>query len=251
MHVPTLPLTSNSHIYVEGDVSINSSAVIAQGVILQAAPDSKIIIAAGVSIGMGSILHAQGGTLEVEASANLGAGVLVVGKGKIGKNACIGSVSTIWNHSVEPWEVVPAASILGEQGRQVTGISDSEMSPSTSPSSAEVLEETPALTDTTPQESLNGQVSSPSEVAPTPSEVVPTPSEVTPKDQTDEEPITDTNKEAESIPTEPESPENNPEVSPQEASPATQEASSTTEDKKPVSGQGSLDQLLKTLFPYK
>ena len=237
MHVPTLPLTSNSHIYVEGDVSIDSSAVIAQGVILQAAPDSKIIIAAGVSIGMGSILHAQGGTLEVEASANLGAGVLVVGKGKIGKNACIGSVTTIWNHSVEPWEVVPAASILGDQGRQITGISDSEVSPSTSPSSTKVPEETPALTDTTPKESINGQVSSPSEVAPTPSEV-------TPKDKTDEEPIADTNKETESISTEPESPENNPEVSPQEASP-------TTEDRKSVSGQGSLDQLLKTLFPYK
>ncbi|NES21686.1 MAG: transferase [Symploca sp. SIO3E6] len=240
MHVPTLPLTSNSHIYVEGDVSINSSAVIAQGVILQAAPDSKIIIAAGVSIGMGSILHAQGGTLEVEASANLGAGVLLVGKGKIGKNACIGSVSTIWNHSVEPWEVVPAASILGDKGRQVAGISDGEVSPSTSLSSAQVPEETSALTSTTTQESLNGQISSPSEVAPA--------------DTTDEEPITDTNNEAESIPTEPESPESNPtepespesnlEVSPQEASP-------TTEDKKPVSGQGSLDQLLKTLFPYK
>ncbi|NEP61989.1 MAG: transferase [Symploca sp. SIO2G7] len=229
MHVPTLPLTSNFHIYIEGDVSINSSAVIAQGVILQAAPDSKIIIAAGVSIGMGSILHAQGGTLEVEASANLGAGVLIVGKGKIGKNACIGSVTTIWNHSVEPWQVVPAASILGDKGRQVAGISDDEVSPSTSPSSANLPEPTSAFTSTTAQESLNGQVSSPSEVAP--------------QDRTDKESISNSNSEAESIQTEPSQPESSPEASPQAASP-------TTEDKKPVSGQGSLDQLLKTLFPY-
>jgi len=231
MHLPTLTLTSNSHIYVEGDVSIDEGAVIAQGVILQAAPDSKIIIAAGVSIGMGSILHAQGGTLEVEASANLGAGVLVVGKGKIGKNACIGSLTTIWNHSVEPWEVVPAASILGDKGRQVADISDSKASPSTGHSSSNVPNQEGDSTKTTAQESLNGQISSPSEVAST--------------DRTDEESITDSNNvsQTDQVYAEPSQSESSSESSPQAASPA-------TENNKPVSGQGSLDQLLKTLFPY-
>ena len=166
MHLPTLPLTSNFHIYVEGDVSIDPSAVIAQGVILQAAPDSKIIIAAGVSIGMGSILHAQGGNLVVETNVNLGAGVLVVGKGTIGENACIGSVTTIWNYSVEPWQVVPAASILGDKGRKVAEFSDDEASASTTHSSANVPSKTTNSTGTTAQESFNRQITSSSEVAP-------------------------------------------------------------------------------------
>jgi carbon dioxide concentrating mechanism protein CcmN len=231
MHLPTLPLTSNSHIYVEGDVSIDPSAVIAQGVILQAAPDSKIIIAAGVSIGMGSILHAQGGTLEVEANANLGAGVLIVGKVKIGKNACIGSITTIWNYSVDPWEVVPAASILGDKGRKIADISDSEALPSTDQSSANVPEKTPTFSSTTTQESFNGQITSPSEVVAT--------------DRTEEKSTIDSNSanQAEQVQTKPSSSESSPEPSPQPASPA-------TESSKPVSGQGSLDQLLKTLFPY-
>ncbi|NET57474.1 MAG: transferase [Symploca sp. SIO2E6] len=231
MHVPALPLTSNSHIYVEGDVSINPSAVIAQGVILQAAPDSKIIIAAGVSIGMGSILHAQGGTLEIEASANLGAGVLVVGKGKIGKSSCIGALTTIWNHSVEPWQVVPAASILGYRGRQIAEVSDSKASPSTSHSPANLPEQISASTTTTVQESLNVQITFPSEVAPA--------------EKTDKESTTESNSvsQAELTPAEPSQSKSSPEVSPEVASPA-------TENSKPLPGQGSLDQLLKTLFPY-
>ncbi len=231
MHLPTLSLTSNSHIYVEGNVSIDDSAVIAQGVILQAAPDSKIVIAAGVSIGMGSILHAQGGNLEVKANANLGAGVLVVGKGEIGENACIGSVTTIWNYSVEPWQVVPAASILGDKGRQIAGMSDSEVSPSTSHSSTNMPEQISPSTNTTTQESLNGQINSSSKVAPA--------------DRTDEESVTDSNSasQADQVQAESSQSESSLETSPQEASPA-------TENSKPVSGQGSLDQLLKTLFPY-
>jgi carbon dioxide concentrating mechanism protein CcmN len=119
MHLPPLPPPINSQVYVNGDVSIDASAAIAPGAIVQADPDSKIIIAAGVCIGMGVILHAHKGTLEVEAGANLGAGVLVVGSGKIGANACIGAATTIWNSSVEPWQVVPPGSLLGDTGRTV------------------------------------------------------------------------------------------------------------------------------------
>jgi carbon dioxide concentrating mechanism protein CcmN len=157
MHLPTLPWSSHTHVYVEGDVSIDANAAIAPGVILRADPDSKIIIAAGVCIGMGSVLHAHGGILEVEAGANLGSGVLVVGKGTVGANACIGAVTTILNSSIEPWQVVPAASMVGDKGREVASTA--------SPTSVE----TPKPADSSPasqtaQDSLNGQVPSHQEI---------------------------------------------------------------------------------------
>ena len=124
MHLPLpLPLSSHSHVYVQGDVTIDPSAVISSGVILRANPESQIVIAAGVCIGAGSILHAYQGTLEVETGANLGAGVLIVGQGKIGANACIGSLTTIWNASIEPLQVIPAASVVGDSGRHVADVS--------------------------------------------------------------------------------------------------------------------------------
>lgn len=199
MHLLTLPLSSNSHVYTEGDVSVDPSAAIAPGVILRAAPDSNIIIAAGVCIGMGSILHAYQGTLEVEAGANLGAGVLIFGKGKIGANACIGAVTTISNASVEPWQVVPAASVLGDKGRQV--VEDSPAATS-SPS-----QETPSIPESSGEASANGRV-----------------------------PV-------------------NPIVgaggTTSEGSPTETEATSpASEAETTVYGQGSLDRILKTLFPY-
>lgn len=120
MHLPRLPSISNADVYVKGDVRIDQNAAIAPGVILQADPDSQIIIAAGVCIGMGAILHAHKGILEVEAGAVLGAGVLVVGASKIGENACIGATTTIWNSSVESWQVVPPGSVVGDKSQKMT-----------------------------------------------------------------------------------------------------------------------------------
>jgi len=205
MHWPTLPLISNSHVYVEGDVSINASAAIAAGVILRADPESKIIIAAGVCIGTGSILHASRGTLEVEAGANLGAGVLIVGKGKIGANACIGAIATIWNHSIEPWQIVPPGSVIGDKSRQIADASSTSIF--TSPPSLAPPDTLSASTSTTGQESLNGQVAYNSTVVST--------------DTTVEESPTKTEAESPSL-----------------------------EAGKSVYGQGNLDRLLKTLFPY-
>lgn len=124
MHLPLLPSISNSQVYVQGDVSIDASAAIAPGVILQADPDSRIIIAAGVCIGMGTILHAHKGTLEVETGAVLGSAVLLIGQGKIGTHACIGAATTIWNNSVDAWQVVPPASLLGDRSRPVPEAAD-------------------------------------------------------------------------------------------------------------------------------
>jgi len=128
MSVPPLRLHNNFDSYISGEVTIHPSAVIAPGVILQAAANSKIIIGAGVCIGMGSILQVDEGTIEVEAGASLGAGFLMVGQGKIGINACIGAATTLFNSSIPPALVVPPGSILGDTTRQVAAT----QSPSTS-----------------------------------------------------------------------------------------------------------------------
>jgi carbon dioxide concentrating mechanism protein CcmN len=119
MSVPPLRLHNNFDSYISGEVTIHPSAVIAPGVILQAAANSKIIIGAGVCIGMGSILQVDEGTIEVEAGASLGAGFLMVGQGKIGLNACIGAATTLFNSSIPPALVVPPGSILGDTTRQL------------------------------------------------------------------------------------------------------------------------------------
>lgn len=206
MHLLPLPLSSNSQVYVNGDVRIDPSAAIAAGVILRANPDSQIIIAPGVCIGMGSILHAHGGTLEVEAGANLGAGVLVVGHGKIGANACIGATTTIWNASVAPGQVVSAGSVLGDKGRQIAEDKPSS-TPASQPSSSHLSS---ASTHLVGEESFNGQVLSTTE------EVSPDTTDIT-----------------------------------HENSPSDLEAQQpTSEAETAVYGQGNLNRLLKTLFPY-
>ena len=128
MSVPPLRLGNQFDIHISGEVSIHQSAVIAPGVILQAAPNSKIIIAAGVCIGMGSILQASRGMIVVGAGANLGAGFLMVGAGTIGENACVGSASTVFNSSVAPGEIVAPGSILGVPNRIKEASSSGESS---------------------------------------------------------------------------------------------------------------------------
>lgn len=117
MSVSPLHLITNFNSYVSGEVTIDPNAAIASGVMLLAAPNSRIIISAGVCIGMGTVLHAHDGILEIETGAILGAGVLVVGGGKIGANACIGSATTILNCSIEPGQVVAPGSLLGDTSR--------------------------------------------------------------------------------------------------------------------------------------
>lgn len=164
MHLPLLPPLGNSQVYVKGDVSIDDGAAIAPGAILQAAPDSRIIIAAGVCIGMGTILHAYQGTIEVETGAILGAGVLVVGKSKIGANACIGSTTTVFNSNVESWQVVPPGSLLGDNTRQIadTPTADTLTADAPTAASSEAVldpqvnqEDVPAAS--TGEETQNGQ----------------------------------------------------------------------------------------------
>jgi carbon dioxide concentrating mechanism protein CcmN len=122
MYTVPPPVYQSSQVYaVSGDVSIDESAAIAPGVILQADPNSRIIISRGVCIGMGCILHARDGTLEIEPGAILGTGVLIIGRGKIGENACIGSASTIFNASITRSQMLPAGSLIGDTSRPITG----------------------------------------------------------------------------------------------------------------------------------
>jgi len=118
MHLPPLQPVSNSQFYVSGNVTVDPGAAIAPGVLLQADPDSEITIASGVCVGMGAILHAHKGKIAVEEGANIGTGVLIIGDGQIGANACIGSMTTIFNTSVSRGEVISPGSLVGDNSRQ-------------------------------------------------------------------------------------------------------------------------------------
>jgi carbon dioxide concentrating mechanism protein CcmN len=128
--------------YRSGDVSIDPSAIIAPGVLLQADLDSRIIIGAGVCIGLDTIIHASGGTLEIQQGSCLAMGVLILGAGTIGKYVCIGSETTAIDPQIDRGEVVPPGSLLGDRSRTLDTVTiDAEP----------VVEEfTPAPVESTP-----------------------------------------------------------------------------------------------------
>ncbi|MEG3918374.1 MULTISPECIES: carbon dioxide concentrating mechanism protein [unclassified Microcoleus] len=141
MYLSPLQLSSNSQILMSGDVVVNEGAAIAPGAILQADPGSRISIAAGACIGMGVILHAREGTLEIAAGVILGAGVLVVGAGTIGENACIGAATTLINPCIDKMQIMPAGSLMGDTSRQVAPEATAT-APKTAPTSPETPEAT-------------------------------------------------------------------------------------------------------------
>jgi len=141
MYLSPLQLSSNSQILMSGDVVVNEGAAIAPGVIMQAEPGSRISIAAGACIGMGVILHAREGTLEIEAGVILGAGVLVVGAGKIGANACIGAGTTLIDPCIDKMQIMPAGSLIGDTSRQPSAEATAA-APTAAPTSPETPEAT-------------------------------------------------------------------------------------------------------------
>lgn len=150
MPLQPLPFVDRIDAHASGDVAIHPSAAIAPGVILRAAPDSRIVIASGVCIGMGTVINACGGEIAIEAGANLGAGVLIVGAGTVGANACIGGVTTIFNTSVAPMEIIPAGTILGDTSRQREAIEEAEPEPE--PEQDRATEPEKVTSETTPPE---------------------------------------------------------------------------------------------------
>jgi carbon dioxide concentrating mechanism protein CcmN len=146
MYLPVLQAISTSEIYISGDVKIDERAVVAPGVILQAAPQSRIIIAAGACIGMGAILKAYQGTIEVKENAVLGAGVLIIGRSQIGAKVCIGTSTTIYNTSIESMTVIPAGSVIGDPTRSL------KTEAKTHPQPEKLAPEVSSTTEPKPQE---------------------------------------------------------------------------------------------------
>ena len=102
------PLTvSRTHYCIVGDVSVDTSAAIAPGVVLQALPGSRIIIGRGVCIAGGVCIQAKSGILTIAPGVTLGANVLIVGSGQIGTNACISPGSTVMNPRVAEGALLP------------------------------------------------------------------------------------------------------------------------------------------------
>ncbi len=118
MPLPLIQPPRHSEVSIIGEVIIHEGAVVAPGTILQAAPNCRIIIHPGACIGMGTLINAYQGDIEIESGAMLGAGVLIVGQGKIGQNVCLGSCTTVINTSVESGTTIEAGSLMGDTSRQ-------------------------------------------------------------------------------------------------------------------------------------
>jgi carbon dioxide concentrating mechanism protein CcmN len=215
MYLPPVRPVSYSDIYVSGDVTIDESAVIAPGTILNAAPNSRIVIRAGVCVGMGTVLNASGGAIEIEEGAVVGAGVLAIGNVHIGDRACIGTATTIVNASIEKMAVIPSGSLIGDISRQVAMAVESQTD-NAKHSVADNNGFTPK------QEPQNEQVIKASSIEPK-----------------------NVQNENSSVAT-----ESPPEETPVEVAPhQTEPESSVQNSKSPVVGQVYINQLLVTLFP--
>lgn len=118
-----------SDFHVSGDVTIHPNVAIAPGVLIQADPDSKIIIESGTCIGMGTIIHAYKGVIEIKSGVTIGTGVLIVGAVTIGANACVGAMTTVLNHLVPSAELILAGSLLGIGKTTITALTADTSSP--------------------------------------------------------------------------------------------------------------------------
>jgi carbon dioxide concentrating mechanism protein CcmN len=101
-----------------GDVTIFPGAAIAPGVLLQADVGSRIVIRAGVCIGLGCVIHASHGTITIHDGANLGAGVLLIGNVTIGARACLGTAVTVINSVIDSRAILESGSVVGDRSRR-------------------------------------------------------------------------------------------------------------------------------------
>jgi carbon dioxide concentrating mechanism protein CcmN len=143
MYLPSVQPFNHPEIYINGDVHIDPQAILAPGIILQAAPNSRIVIRAGACLGMGTVLNAYQGTIEIEAGAVLGSGVLIIGNCKIGANACIGTATTVLDTKIESMTMIPPGSLIGDGSRTfVESDSDSSL-----PTNEKEIEEVAPVAD--------------------------------------------------------------------------------------------------------
>lgn len=146
-HLPPLAPLNYPQAKCVGDVFIHPHAVIAAGVLLWAEPGSRLEIGAGACIGMGTILHASHGIMLIATGASLGAGVLFIGCGEVGPQACVGAATTLINTSVGAGAVIPPGSLLGDTSRQVPDLAkrhtpeaDRELPPAATEKLSEISE---------------------------------------------------------------------------------------------------------------
>ena len=122
-------LVSQTHYCVMGDVTVADGVAIAPGVVLQASPGSRIVIAAGACLSAGVCVQSRNGVLTIGAGVSLGANVLVVGNGTVGANSCVSPGSTLMNPQIEagallqPGTLVDAAANAGFGARASVGAS--------------------------------------------------------------------------------------------------------------------------------
>ncbi|GAB4534910.1 MAG: carbon dioxide concentrating mechanism protein [Pleurocapsa sp.] len=128
IYLPPPQPVADRDIRINGDVEIHPTASLAPGVILEAAPNNRITIGANVCLGMGVILNAGQGSIDIESGVTLGSGVLVIGESKIGSNACIGTATTIFQASVSPMTVINPGSLIGDISRQIKLTENEEQS---------------------------------------------------------------------------------------------------------------------------
>ena len=119
MSLPILQPNSTQIPQVRGDVTIDSSVIFASGVILNATPGNKITIHAGVCLGMGTIITAHQGDVEIKANAILGPGTLIIGNCIIGSQVSLGTSVTVFHTSIDNLAVIPAGSIIGDYSRKL------------------------------------------------------------------------------------------------------------------------------------
>ena len=105
-------LVSDTHYCVVGDVSIDATAAIAPGVVLQAPSGSRIIIGKGACLAAGVCIQSRSGILTIAEGASLGANVLVIGSGEVGSNACVSAGSTVINPSVAAEVILPPDTLI-------------------------------------------------------------------------------------------------------------------------------------------
>ncbi|USR92515.1 hypothetical protein NEA10_07305 [Phormidium yuhuli AB48] len=227
--LPISPL-EREDVFVSGDVTIHANAAIAPGVVLQAGPNERIIIADGVCLGLGVVIHAHQGNICVKAGANLGAGVLIVGACTVGPYASIGAASTIINQDIAPDDVVPAGTVLGDRSR--------------------------------PQEAVPPEVSNPAppqSEMPSPWDAESSETSVHQEDQQPTPPQADSGTPPETSAPDPSGPPESPPDSQEAESPNPDPAIPNVEEavesepavvKRLIYGQVHLNQMLTTLFPH-
>jgi carbon dioxide concentrating mechanism protein CcmN len=129
MSLPILQPSTIDTTQIRGDVTIDRSVIIASGVILNATSGTKIILSSGVCLGMGTIITAYDGDVEIKENTILGSGSLILGSCVIGSQVSLGASVTVYNTNVEPLTVIPAGTIIGDRSRRVKLKENEEISP--------------------------------------------------------------------------------------------------------------------------